>query len=354
MNLDDLTLLHQIDSQDLLGQIDRLPEQLAAAWDLGQQLPLPSLKAPLHNIIICGMGAAANAAELLAAYVADLCPMPVIVHRDYGLPAFAHGPQTLVIGVSYSGETEETLDAFSYASAAGCTLLALSAGGRLADKTAAANLTVWNYAQISPPRGEIGAAFGLLLALFARLGLIPDQTADIIGALVAMRTQQEKLVASVPAALNPAKRYAGQLVGRWVTVFGAGVFAPLARRWKTQLNLLAKAPASFETLPEADHNALAGLANPADLLMSQTLTLFITAPSDHPRNRLRSDLTRQAFMLEGLNTDFYLARGETRLAQLWTTLQFGDYLAFYLALAYQTDPSQVETLAQLKDQLADG
>ena len=352
MNLDDLELLHQLDPRNMLGEIDNLPSQLARAWELGQSLPLPATQYEIRNIIVCGMGASAIGADLLAAYSADACPVPVIVQRDYGLPAFAKGPGTLVIASSHSGNTEETLDAFEQALQTGCTTIAICTGGKLAQKAVEAGLPLWKFEHSGQPRAAVGYSFGLLLALFCRLGLLPDQSAHVSGAVAAMQEQQANLRAEVPAALNPAKRYAGQLVGRWVTFFGSGLLAPVARRWKGQINELAKAPANFEQLPEADHNTLAGTLQPADLLASRTLTLFLAAPSDHPRNRLRSELTRQTFMLEGLNTDFYMAKGPSPLAHLWTALHFGDYLAYYLAIAYQVDPSRVDALLHLKDTLS--
>jgi glucose/mannose-6-phosphate isomerase len=165
-----------------------------------------------------------------------------------------------------------------------------------------------------------------------------------------MRIQQESLQKEVPVVRNPAKREAGQLIGRWVMVFGADVLAPVARRWKTQLNELAKAWAQFEALPEADHNALAGLMQPEQAL-SNTMALFLRARSYHPRNLLRVELTKQAYMLEGLNTDFIDAQGETPLAQQWTALHFGDYVAYYLAMLYETDPTPIAALEGFKRQL---
>ena len=121
----------------------------------------------------------------------------------------------------------------------------------------------------------------------------------------------------------------------------------MARRWKTQINEIAKAGAGFEFLPEADHNALAGLINPADIL-AHTVTLFLHAPSDHPRNHLRLDLTRHGFTVEGLTSDVYEAVGESRLAHIWTALHFGDYASYYLAMAYGSDPTPVEALEKFK------
>ena len=110
---------------------------------------------------------------------------------------------------------------------------------------------------------------------------------------------------------------------------------------------MAKAGAGFELLPEADHNALAALVNPQETLC-RTVTLFLRSASDHPRNRLRTDLTRQGFMLEGLNTDVFQAQGGMPLAHIWTALHFGDYMAYYLAMAYGVDPTPVEALQSFK------
>ena len=86
--------------------------------------------------------------------------------------------------------------------------------------------------------------------------------------------------------------------------------------------------------------------------MPHTLSLFLRAASDHPRNALRARITRQTFMLEGLNTDVYMAHGQSSLAHMWTAIHFGDYMAYYLAIAYAIDPTPVEALTGLKAALA--
>ncbi len=222
----------------------------------------------------------------------------------------------------------------------------------MAKRASAKKIPVWKFDHTGQPRAAVGFSFGLLLGLFTRLDLIPDPSNDVAEAVAAMRKSQEHLRADVPAANNPAKRYAGQLMGRWVTVMGAGLLAPVARRWKGQINEVAKAGANFEFLPEANHNTLAGTINPSETLNAHTMTMFLCAPSDHPRNRLRSDLTRQAFMLEGMNTDVVDARGESRLAHMWTLILFGDYMTYYLAMAYGVDPTPIEALVNFKNSMA--
>ncbi len=350
MNLDDLDRFEQLDTLNMLAEIDGLPDQLKSAWELGQTLPLPTGKtSEVSRVIIAGMGGSAIGADLVAAFVSATCSAPVLVHRDYGLPAFARGKETLFVASSHSGNTEETLDAFESALKNDCTIVVICTGGELAKRAKQKSIPVWTFNHAGQPRAAVGFSFGLLLALLARLKLIPDPSKELADAVEAMKKSQEKNRADVPAALNPAKRYAGQLMGRWVTVFGAGILAPVARRLKTQLNEVAKVAANFEFLPEADHNTLAGTLNPEEVLMPHTMNLFLRAPSDHPRNRKRLDLTKQAFMLEGLNTDFLDARGESPLAHMWTMILFGDYMAYYLAMGYGVDPTPIQALVNFKE-----
>ena len=352
MNLDDLDRFKQLDTKNMLGEIDNLPDQLGYAYQLGMKLALPNWK-ELRQVVIAGMGGSAIGGDLLACYCASLSPIPVSVHRDYELPHFARSAETLVICSSHSGDTEETVSAFEAARQADCQIVVIGTGGELFRRAKANAIPEWLFDHAGQPRSAVGFTFGLLLAMFERLNLIPSQKEAVEDAVAFMKRSQVHLRADVPAVKNPAKRYAGQLMGRWVTFMASGMLTAVARRWKEQINKLAKAGANVEELPQADHNTLAGTLNPQETLNAHTMTLFLRAPSDHPRNRLRSDLTRQAFMLEGMNTDYIDARGHTPLAHLWTSILFGDYMAYYLAMGYGVDPSPIQPLVDFKEMLAE-
>jgi glucose/mannose-6-phosphate isomerase len=352
MNLDDLDRFKQLDTLNMLGEIDNLPDQLGFAYQLGMKHPLPDWK-DFRQVVVAGMGGSAIGADLLASYCASISPIPVTVHRDYDLPLFARGAETLVICSSHSGNTEETLSAFDAARKAECRLVVVTTGGELAERAKENNIPVWTFDHAGQPRAAVGFSFGLLLAMFQRLGYLPDQQEAVNDAVAGMKRSQGHLKSEVISAKNPAKRYAGQLMGRWVTIVGAGLTAPIARRWKTQLNEIAKAGANFELLPEADHNALAGTMNHQETLNAHTILLFLRTDSDHPRNRLRSDLTRQVFMLEGMNTDHVDARGNTPLAHMWTLIHFGDYMAYYLAMWYEVDPTPIPVLEEFRQAMAE-
>lgn len=349
MNLNDHQDFLKLDTQNMLEEMNGLPEQLEEAWQEAEGLPLDGYQG-IKQILIAGMGGSAIGADLVKAYTAPLSSVSLEVHRDYGLPAWADGPETLVIVSSHSGNTEETLSAMDAALERGCSLLAISTGGMIAERARETGQGLWVFGHQGQPRAAVGYSFALLLNVLTRLGFIPDPLAEIKDAVSAMKEQRELLAAELPDHSNPAKRMAGQLIGRWVSVFGADLLAPVARRWKGQISEIAKAWGQFEDLPEANHNTLAGVVNPEDVLL-KTMTLFLEAESNHPRNKRRIELTKKNFMLEGISTDLIQARGESRLAQMWTLIQFGDYTAYYLAMAYDVDPTPVAAIENLKREL---
>lgn len=343
--------LNPQDPENMLGYIDALADDLEKAWALGSELPLPDF-AGIERVVIAGMGGSAIGGDLLSAYLAPTCPVPIISHRDYGLPAWAAGGETLVVCSSHSGNTEETLSSFEAAVERGCQVLALCTGGRLRARAEEKGHPVWVFQHDGQPRTAIPYSFGMLLALLCRLGLAHAAEDEIRDAEAVLREGRARLSAQSELSANPAKRLGGQLLGRNVVVIAAGELEVVARRWKTQINELAKAWAVFEGLPESNHNTLAGLEYP-DSLLEKTSALFLRSELDHPRNALRLTATQQAFLMAGAGVDAVHARGATRLGQMWSLLQFGDYVSYYLALAYGVDPTPVEALNRLKRKLAE-
>jgi glucose/mannose-6-phosphate isomerase len=349
MNLDDISAIKTNDPQDMLAHILALPDQLDQAWQLGFQPDL-SPGDGIRQVLIAGMGGSAIGADLLEAYTRPFCRVPVNVHREYGLPAWAEGEQTLVIASSHSGNTEETLSAFSAARERGCRLMAVSTGGALKEQALAAGSPILQFEHHGQPRSAVGFSFGLLLAAFTRLGLIPDQAAALKSSSAAMREQMRTLIPESLIKVNPAKRLAGQVIGRLPVIVGADFLTPVARRWKGQFNELAKCWAQYDSLPEFDHNSLAGLEQP-DQVLPKLMVLFLNADACPPEDRLRVDLTRRVMMTEGVNTDIINARGVSRLEALWTLVHYGDFTAYYLASLYEADPTPIPAITSLKAEM---
>jgi len=339
------------DPQDMNAAIEALGANLESGWQSGLQLELPEVGS-LRQAVICGMGGSAIGGDFTTAYLADQLPIPVLAHRNYGLPAWANGPETLVICSSHSGNTEETLSSFDEALRRGCILMSISTGGKLADLSKEAGKICWKFEHVGQPRTAIGWTVGLLLALFFRLGLIEDQTLTVEEAVEVLAEGITKLGKDNPVSSNPAKRLAGQLLERNIVIFGAGELEVIARRWKSEINELAKAWAAFEGIPEMNHNALAGLRHP-ESLYEHTSAIFLRSDFDHERNRKRIEYSKGFFLEAGVGVDSVRARGDGKLAQMFSLLQFGDFVSYHLALAYGEDPTPIEVLNELKRLLAD-
>ena len=333
----------------MLTHIDGLPAQLQAAWNHAMSLPLPACNG-VSNIVILGMGGSAIGGSMLRSLLAEKCPAPILSNRDYQIPAFV-GPDTLVIASSHSGNTEETLAAFKAAHQRGAMVISISNGGKIAELIQEAGGLAWQFDYDSQPRAAIGYSLLLPLALLVRLGIIRDFSADVDEAAHVLRQQQNRLGSQSPVESNPAKRLAERMVDRMVILVASEPLTPVARRWRGQIAENGKAWAQFEQLPEMNHNAVVGLERP-EALADRAFVLFLKSPLAHPRNQRRAELTRRMFISAGYNTDAVNARGESRLAQMLSALHYGDYTSFYLAIAYDVDPSPVQPIAWLKEQLA--
>ena len=349
MNLDDLDGLRATDAQNFLSDVNGLPDQIAQGWTLAESLSLPDGWRDVQQVVMAGMGGSAMAGALAQAYAAGASRVPIVALPSEHLPAWV-GPSTVVIANSYSGETEETLAATQAALARGARLVAVTRGGRLAALAEQAAQPVWRFDHRGPSGVALGAACALTFGILAQLGLIPDPSAELAGAVAALRAQQHHFVAETPVTANPAKRMAGQFMDRIPLICGAGLLAPVARHWKNQINTVAKAVALCDELPEMGHNSVAGTLYP-ERLVGKILALFLRSSFELPRQARRAEITREIFMTTGFNTDSVEAAGPSRLAQLLTSLHYGDYVAFYLAICYGVDPSPIPQMDYLREQL---
>ena len=346
MNLDNAEKFAGIDKSGMLDAIRELPDQLLTAWETADGLPLPGGK-DFTKIVIAGMGGSAIGADILSSYILPLCDVPLYVLRGYELPVWASGAETLVICSSHSGNTEETLSVFEQSLEKKCTTMTISTGGKLYDLAKEHAITAWTFNHVGQPRAAVGFSFGLLLNLFSRLGLISEQAEELQKTVTEMKQLKKEIDAEVPVVENLAKRIAGQAVERIPVVFGAEFLEPVARRWKTQLNEIAKCLAQFEFIPEANHNTLAGIVN-TEQLLNKTYAIFLTSGKYHARNQRRFELTAQEFMIAGVCTDKMVCKGVSKLAEIWNTILLGDFISFYLSMVYEIDPTPVESLENFK------
>lgn len=349
VDLDDFDVT-AMDRHGMLPRLRELPKQCAEGWQVAGHLSLPADYRDLSSILILGMGGSAIGGDLVRTLVQEQCVVPISVNRDYDLPAYA-GERTLVIGCSYSGNTEETLATFSEAAGCGCKLLAITTGGKLAEVAYRQNAPVIRYQYPAQPRAALGYSFGALLNVLFQLGLIADPWPDLKEAIAVMSRQDEQYTPEVPVAANLAKSLALALHGSLPVVFGAGILSEVARRWKTQLNENSKIWAFYDTLPELNHNTVVGFNLPADLISCLTVVM-LRAEAEQQRVAVRQEITKDLLQRAGVRVEAVQAQGTSRTAQMLSTVFLGDYVSYYLAALYGEDSTPIANIEYLKSRLA--
>jgi glucose/mannose-6-phosphate isomerase len=192
---------------------------------------------------------------------------------------------------------------------------------------------------------------GLLAGVLERAGVLTLDADEIKAGVIAARETSARCAPAVPTAGNPAKQLAWALVDRYAIITGSGFLAPVARRWKAQLNENSKATAGFDELPEATHNTVVGFEQP-ESLRDHLFVVFLASSLDHPRNALRAKLIREILETGKIGHQVVEASGEGRLGQALSAITIGDHVSVYLAFAYAVDPTPVTAIEHIKDQLA--
>ena len=351
IDLDNVASYRELDPDDMLGRISELPMQCRDAWANAQSLDLPESYRRAGKVIFLGMGGSAIGGALLNDLVRYECAVPILINRDYTVPACVDA-QTLAIANSYSGNTEETLMSLEQVVEQGAMVLAITTDGKLAQRARELKAPLLTFNYKSSPRAALGYSFISLLGVMCRLGLVPDKAANLSEAITVMEDWQAEIKETVPLEKNTAKQLASRLHGHLPVVYGANYLSEVARRWKTQFNENAKHWSFFEQFPELNHNAVVGYQWPADLA-EKIVVILLSSASDHPRNRVRAQVTQEILEQRGVAYQVVEARGASPLAQVLSIIHFGDYVSYYLALLNGTDPSPVDTISYLKKRLAE-
>jgi glucose/mannose-6-phosphate isomerase len=352
INLDDPGVYQQQDPEGMLARIKELSWQCQQAYESAMKMELPPDYAEVDKVVILGMGGSAIGGDLVRSLAQSESGIPVIVHRDYGLPAFVDD-KTLLIASSYSGNTEETLSAFEPALKIKAKKLAMTTGGELKEMAEANNVPVFKIDYKAQPRAALGFSFLPTLGVLQKLGLISDKSADVAETVKVLEQLAARLDEKSPLADNTAKQMAQRLYGKLPVIYGAGILAEAAHRWKTQINENGKAWAFYEVFPELNHNATVGFQFPPEVI-SRLHVILLRSPLFNQRVKLRYEVTCELLGRAGVKYEYVDSEGNSPLSQMMSTVMTGDFVSYYLAILYRIDPSPVKVIDYLKERLAKG
>ena len=352
IDLDTPATYAELDPSDMLSRVREMDRQAEDAWKIASGLTAPAAYRQARQILILGMGGSAIGGDLVRTLLASTAPVPILVSREYDLPAFV-GPDTLVIASSYSGNTEETLSATEQALAAGARVLVVSTGGTLARLAGERSLPLVRYAYDAQPRAALGYSLFLLLGVLSALGYVDGKTLGVEDAIGAIRARAAACAPDRPTSDNRAKELASAIHGSIAVVYGGGILAELARRWKGQFNENAKHWAFFEQFPELNHNAVIGYEYPADA-NQRVMILILSSDLNHPRVLRREAVTASILERSGIPARTLRAEGSGALAHVCSIGVLADFTTYYLALLNGADPTTIENIDFLKAELAKG
>ncbi|MCX8153755.1 MAG: bifunctional phosphoglucose/phosphomannose isomerase, partial [Candidatus Bathyarchaeota archaeon] len=274
--------------------------------------------------------------------------LPIEVCRGYNLPAYA-GAKSLVVLVSYSGETEETLSAFLDAVKRGCMVFCVSAGGTLiafAEKLGLPYLRVPSGFQ---PRAALPYLFVPLLMLLENARVISGVHEELKEAWPILARVCRENAPDKPVKDNFAKQLALGIAGTVPVVYGFGFYRSVAQRFKQQFNENSKVPSKWEFLPELNHNEIMGWEK-AGRLAKCFSTIFLRDKNEPAEIRSRIEITKTLMPAASKRFEVW-AQGESVLARMLSVICIGDFASIYLAVLRNVDPTPVNTISLLKEKM---
>jgi glucose/mannose-6-phosphate isomerase len=323
---------------DMLDAARAIPDHLRdALWRI-ESARAPVMEAPAA--IVCGMGGSAIGGDLAAAALSDRLTKPVLVARGYELPSWAPAGSAVLCS-SYSGNTEETIACYSAAEALGAQRLVATTGGELAELARRDGVPVIGLPAGLQPRAAVGYMFCVSAELAALALAGPRIHTEIDAAASHLNEARE-------AAEAGAAELAGEIGDAAVVIYGSDLTAPVAYRWKCQVNENAKRPAFSSTLPEADHNELESWAGAG---AGRFAAVFLEDRDQHPSVRRRFELTAKAIEPYASAVIKVETEGETRTERVLQSVMLGDLVSLELAKARGVDPVPVEGIERFKSEL---
>lgn len=340
--------LGKLDSLGMLAATAGLPEQVAAAARRAGGLEGLPDACNVENVVILGMGGSGIAGDVVAGVAGPFLAVPLTVVKSYTAPAFV-GSATLVIAVSFSGDTEETVEAAGEALAAQATLVVVAGGGRLGELARRAEVPfVAVPSDIPAPRAAIGAMSVPLLMILEGAGLFHGARRWVDLAVDQLQRRRSQLLGHDSPAAEVARR-----IGRTIPLIysSAALGAAAAMRWKAQVNENAKSPAWWSVYPELCHNEVAGWGQLGDVTRQLVTLVNLRHDYEHPQVARRFELVGEILEEVVAGTCTVVAEGEGELAQLLDLVMFGDFVSLHLAAQEGVDPGPLPVLEQIKASL---
>ncbi len=350
--LDQIEKIKKIDQGGMYDRIYQFAFQFEDALNRTNETSLPDWdKADIKNVVVAGLGGSAIGGDLVRSYLAEKLNIPFFISRNYTLPNFVDS-FSLVFVSSYSGNTEETLSAFEDANRRDAKIICITSNGKVDEISSAEKIPCVHLPKGFQPRAALGYSFVPILALLERLAFVQGEEANIKKAKDFLILNRSKYLIEVNAEENPAKKLTAKLHKKLPIIYAScDHFDAVSTRWKGQLCENAKMLAFNNVFPEFNHNELVGWKVLSDY-RDDLVVVILEDKEDHPRIQRRMEVVKE--IIEKLKVEVIDIEscGENLLSRMFSLIQLGDFVSFYLAVLNNEDPTPVKVIDYLKNELA--
>ncbi len=351
LDLDDVSLVSSFDSMDLIEEEADWPARCLDAIKVGDKVDLPRSYEDPSRIVVCGMGGSAIGGDYLKFWLLTELKVPIIVSRDYVLPAFV-GEEDLVICVSASGNTEETLSAFYEGMKRGCRVLVITSNGFLETFCGELGVPLVLIPKPKQPRFALPYLFFPMPVVLEKVGLLSsDWRKEAEEVAEILKKNRDHLIVKAPLEENLAKKIAMEAYGRIPLVYGFRHYSPVANRIKCEFNENSKVLAVNDVFPEINHNTIVGFE--AKDALTKIFTTILLRDYDEPLEiKTRIETTKRVAIEEKTGSLIEVfGEGKSLLTRMFSATFVGDFASIYLAILYEKDPATIITIDKLKKEL---
>ncbi|MBI2042217.1 MAG: bifunctional phosphoglucose/phosphomannose isomerase [Candidatus Nealsonbacteria bacterium] len=295
------------------------------------------IRGKFDGVLICAMGGSALPADIFQIWLeAYKIGLPLYIHRNYGIPEMTD-KNHLVVCISYSGNTEETLSAFEEARAKKLKVAAITSGGKLAQLCEQYGLPAIIIPSDYPPRMATGFLLSALMKLLVNCGIIDNGLENIAALEKSLKPRTLEI---------QGKNLAKKIKGKLPVVYASERLRNLARIWKIKFNENSKIHSFYNYFPELNHNEINSYVAPANLHL-----LILKDETDSPQIQKRMDLTKEILEKRGFPVDIIKIRGKDILYKVFDNLLLSDWASYYLALELGHDSIPVKIVEELKKKM---
>lgn len=341
--------IRRIDSLRMFDVIRDFPSQVEDAIKIGRNCPI--IQSPGANRwVIVGIGGSAIAGDLLQTFFrnSQFEQINISVNRNYNVLTEVDYRTNVVIS-SYSGNTEETLEAYIKIKEKTQRIVGITSGGKLKELLQRDSFPIVEIPSGYQPRAAIGYSFFSLLLMILRSTFdnrVPEGIENLLVELMDLLKKSSKKYSSIVED-NPAIIFAQENYGKMFVIYGCEeTLYPLALRFRAQLQENAKNLAFSHYIPEMNHNEINSYEFPSDLL-DRIVVVLLSDKNDYPRNKIRIEATEQ-ILNKKVKAIKFQSNATSFLVRLFDLLYFFDWCSFYLAIQNRVDPTQIPTITQLK------